>query len=227
MYTNDISIIKRLDRRDILKSVGASSTLATAIGSATARESTDLNELHLNLDEARKKATVENAKHVFSTVGRGLLNALRDTGFIKAATFEALDIEIVKIHEGKLSNNSIVVYSGVYDDDHEIVYKTQISNARFDSPILVTVREFSEKAGATANLNGEFYALTEEYGEFIHISNRPRTVDCGCTGAPECCNECKCPEETYEAKETCSDGTEYHCGTCRLECSPCETSWPC
>ena len=76
MYTNLVSIIKHLDRRDILKSVGASPTLATAIGSATARESTDLNELHLNLDEARKKATVENAKHVFSIIGRGLLNAL-------------------------------------------------------------------------------------------------------------------------------------------------------
>lgn len=219
--------MKRLDRRDILKSVGATSTLATAIGSAAAQESSGLNDLHFNLDEARRKATVENAKHVFTTVGQGLLNTLRDSGFIEAATFEALNIESVKVHKGNLSNNFIVVHSGVYDDNHEIVYKTQITNARFDSPILVTVREFTEKAGATANLNGESYALTEEYGEFIHVSNRPRTVGCGCTNAPECCNECKCPEYTYEAKEYCSDGTEYHCGTCRLECSPCETYWPC
>ena len=156
-----------------------------------------------------------------------MLDALRDTEFIEAATFEALNIESVEIHKENPSNNFMFVHSRLYDDNHEIVYKTQIPDARFDSPILVTVREFSEKAGVTANLDGESYALTEEYGDSIHVSNRPDTVGCGCTGAPECCSECKCPENTYEAKEYCSDGTEYYCGTCRLECSPCETYWPC
>ena len=207
--------------------MGTTPTVAAVIGNAAAQESNDLEKLHHDLDEAREKATVENAKDVFTSTGQGLLDTLWDAGFIEAATFDALNIEIVKVHEGNLSNNSIVVHSGLYDDDHEIVYKNQIPNTRFDSPILVTIREFSEKSGATANLDGESYALTEEYGEFIHISTRPRTVGCGCTNATECCGECKCPEETTEAKEYCSDGTEYRCGTCRLDCEPCDTIWPC
>lgn len=219
--------MKSINRRDVLRSLGTTSTVATVIGSAAAEESTGLEELHHDLDEAREKAKIENAKHVFTTTGQGLLDALWDTGFIEAATFEALNIELVQVHEGNLSNNSIVVHSGVYHDNHEIIYKTQIPNGRFDSSILVTVREFSEKAGATAKLDGESYVLTDAYGEFIHISNRPRTVGCGCTNAPECCNECKCPEYDNEAKVYCSDGTERLCGSCWLDCSPCETIDPC